>query len=151
MTLKKTSKIIKREVKASNAPTSRAFDHGLNAAGASQIKPGFCFTPEDDLAFALGFPHLKFLVDDEQDPRAMAEKLLLDGYPYQHASYGRETAVRLVRALFLPVSTKLDSNGNAVALPEAIEAMDRNHPLLPEETREYIINRVAINQRPFAS
>ena len=36
------------------APASRALEHGANAAGARFIKPGVSFTPELDLAFALG-------------------------------------------------------------------------------------------------
>ena len=43
--------------------TTRAFEHGNDAFGARTIKPGFALTAEDDLLFALGWPHVRYVID----------------------------------------------------------------------------------------
>jgi hypothetical protein len=45
----------------------RSTEHGTHAAGATYIRAGFAWTAEYDLAFALGFPFLRALVDDHPD------------------------------------------------------------------------------------
>ncbi len=47
--------------------STRALEHGTAAAGAAFQKKGFALTPEMDLAFALGYPHLEYIVDDHPD------------------------------------------------------------------------------------
>ncbi len=47
--------------------TTEALRAGQDAAGAKLVKEGFAFTPEMDLAFALGFPHMRFVTDDASD------------------------------------------------------------------------------------
>src|SRR5215510_13994667 len=42
--------------------TTAALAHGSAASGARFVRPGFALTPEADLAFALGFPHLEYIV-----------------------------------------------------------------------------------------
>ena len=50
-----------------SAPTSQALKFGAEAAGARYVQPGFAFTAEQDLAFALGWPYMYFLVDGHPD------------------------------------------------------------------------------------
>ncbi len=122
----------KQTAKAEPALTTRALDHGEAASGAASLRAGFCFTSHDDLAFALGFPHFKYLTEDTEDPRAEAERLLIHGYPYQHVAYPRKAVERLLRALALPVA--FDLTPDAVVLrPEAVAALDRSEPMTEGE------------------
>lgn len=122
----------KQAAAAEPALTTRALDHGEAASGAAAVRAGFCFTSHDDLAFALGFPHFKYLTSDTADPRAEAERLLIHGYPYQHVAYPRGAVERLLRALALPVA--YDLTPDAVVLrPEAVAALDRAEPMTKGE------------------
>jgi hypothetical protein len=56
---------------------SAALVHGKQAWGARHFKAGFSFSPQMDLAFALGFPHLKLMAKghpDDADPLASYPK-----------------------------------------------------------------------------
>jgi hypothetical protein len=75
--------------------TTQAFVHGKAAAGARQIKPGFGTTPEADLAFALGFPHLEYIVDDHPDD-ARAEMIAYERRRYR-LGWPRNIAIRWCR------------------------------------------------------
>ena len=44
-----------------------ALMHGTAAYGARYLKKGFGFTAEDDLAWALGYPHLRVLTDEPDE------------------------------------------------------------------------------------
>lgn len=112
------------------APTSRALEHGDRAAGAAYIKPGFCFDERDDLAFALGFPYLKYLSDDVVDPVAEAERLARDDYPHQQSTYPRGAALRLLRAEFTPGAPPTE-------------------PIEADEAAAMIADRVEKDPRPF--
>lgn len=47
-------------------------------AGLGQIKAGFCFDPAGDEAFALGWPHLRRITDEEVDAYKLAAQRLMD-------------------------------------------------------------------------
>src|SRR5690606_23987346 len=47
--------------------STQAFVNGSQAAAASQVKPGFAISPEDDLAFALGYPRFRYIIDGHPD------------------------------------------------------------------------------------
>ncbi len=70
---------------------------GLPLVESARV-PGFAFEPFDDDLFALGFPHLALLHDDEEDPVQAAEKLVVDGYPYREVVFPKRAAVGLLRA-----------------------------------------------------
>ncbi|MBO6934078.1 MAG: hypothetical protein JJ863_03860 [Deltaproteobacteria bacterium] len=53
----------------------RSLEHGDDAAGADHRRPGFAFSADHDLAFALGWPYVIRLVEDEDDPGEVALKL----------------------------------------------------------------------------
>lgn len=91
-----------RSTTAQDAPTATSESApGPALAGLAQLRAGFCFTPEQDRDFALGWPHLTrvqpVLLEDE-DPIGSATRILkqLDVLP--RAVWPRRTAMALVRA-----------------------------------------------------
>jgi hypothetical protein len=80
--------------------STAALQHGDRAFGARFVKPGFAFTPEDDLAFALGYPYLAILADghpDDADP-AKAAPLYVSQHGLEPPVWPREVAHRMARA-----------------------------------------------------
>jgi len=75
--------------------STQAFEHGTAAAGAKLIKPGFATTKAGDLAFALGFPHLEYIVDDHPDD-ARAEMIAYERRSYR-LGWPRNVAIRWCR------------------------------------------------------
>jgi hypothetical protein len=75
--------------------STQALVHGRNAAGARLLRPGFAISPEADLAFALGFPHLEYLIDEHPDD-ARAEMIAYDRRSYQ-LGWPRSVATRWCR------------------------------------------------------
>ena len=80
-----------RKTRAASPPkglisrSTRSFEHGKNAAGAQQVREGFTWTAEGDLAFALGFPYVSYLVadhpdDDEKDLEVVAKNVVSKAY-----------------------------------------------------------------------
>ncbi|MBK9034511.1 MAG: hypothetical protein IPL61_25135 [Myxococcales bacterium] len=70
------------KVKAEPSPAAldavtRALDHRDDAAGRAFLQPGFAYTPEQDLLFALGWPHLRWLRDDHPDDVEPTEATLM--------------------------------------------------------------------------
>lgn len=93
------------KTKAAPAPTergavTRALDHLADAAGRGFLQPGFAYAPEQDLLFALGWPHLRWLRDDHPDDVAPTEATLMR-ISSEHGWYGlvwpRGLATRFVR------------------------------------------------------
>jgi hypothetical protein len=83
--------------RADGAPTrtTQALIHGAAAAGAAQRRPGFATTAEGDLAFALGFPHLEYIIDDHPDD-ARAEMIAYERRSYR-LGWPRKIAIRWCR------------------------------------------------------
>jgi hypothetical protein len=52
---------------------SGALVHGVAAYGAKALKPGFSFTSQMDLAFALGWPKLTFIHQNHPDALSVLE------------------------------------------------------------------------------
>ena len=75
--------------------STQAFEHGTAAAGAKLIKPGFATNKAADLAFALGFPHLEYIVDDHPDD-ARAEMIAYERRSYR-LGWPRNVAIRWCR------------------------------------------------------
>jgi hypothetical protein len=84
-------------VPAGNGPvrTTQALAHGSAAWGARFVQPGFAITPEADLAFALGFPHLEYIVDNHPDD-ARAEIIAYERRSYR-LGWPRAVAIRWCR------------------------------------------------------
>lgn len=75
--------------------TTAALAHGSAASGARFVRPGFALSPEADLAFALGFPHLEYIVDDHPDD-ARAEMIAYERRSYR-LGWPRNVATRWCR------------------------------------------------------
>jgi hypothetical protein len=75
--------------------STAALEHGSAAAGAKLVKPGFATTKAADLAFALGFPHLEYIVDDHPDD-ARAEMIAYERRSYR-LGWPRGVAIRWCR------------------------------------------------------
>lgn len=75
--------------------TTQALVHGAAAYGARFVRPGFATTAAGDLAFALGFPHLEYIVDDHPDD-ARAEMVAYERRPYR-LGWPRNVAIRWCR------------------------------------------------------
>jgi len=82
---------------------SAALQHGEAAFGARFKKPGFAFTADDDLAFALGYPHFFMLADghpDDADPEKAAP-LYVSKHDFEPPMWPREVAARMARGFGL--------------------------------------------------
>ncbi len=75
--------------------TTQALEHGATAYGARFVKPGFATTKAGDLAFALGFPHFEYIVDDHPDD-ARAEMIAYERRSYR-LGWPRNVAIRWCR------------------------------------------------------
>jgi len=75
--------------------TTQALEHGTSASGARYLKPGFATTKPGDLAFALGFPHLEYIIDDHPDD-ARAEMIAYERRSYR-LGWPRNVAIRWCR------------------------------------------------------
>jgi hypothetical protein len=75
--------------------STQALVHGRAAVGARLIRPGFALTPEADLAFAVGFPHLEYIVDDHPDD-VRAEMIAYERRSYR-LGWPRNIAIRWCR------------------------------------------------------
>jgi hypothetical protein len=75
--------------------TTLALEHAAAASGARFVKPGFATTKAGDLAFALGFPHLEYIIDDHPDD-ARAEMIAYERRSYR-LGWPRNIAIRWCR------------------------------------------------------
>jgi hypothetical protein len=67
-------------------------------AGLSQIKKGFCFDEAGDEAFALGWPHVRRITDDDVDGYRLAAQRLMDSEFDLSIHWPRSAATALVHA-----------------------------------------------------
>ncbi|HEX3757489.1 MAG TPA: hypothetical protein VHW23_02240 [Kofleriaceae bacterium] len=86
---------VPRPASAGPGRTTAALAYGSAAAGARLVRPGFAITPEADLAFALGFPHLEYIVDDHPDD-VRAEMIAYERRSYR-LGWPRGVAIRWCR------------------------------------------------------
>src|SRR5690242_3655822 len=84
-----------RSTGAGPGRTTAALAHGSVASGARFVRPGFALSPEADLAFALGFPHLEYILDDHPDD-ARAEMIAYERRSYR-LGWPRNVATRWCR------------------------------------------------------
>lgn len=108
------------------AGTTRALDHLADAAGLSFVKDGFAFSKEQDVLFALGWPHMRWIVHGHPDDAAPTDDKLLkiceDGGTYG-LSWPRGMANRLIRG-FAASSVRATSADPKFALPALADARD---------------------------
>jgi hypothetical protein len=109
---------------------------GLPVVESARL-PGFAFEPFDDDLFALGYPHLALLHDDEDDPVEVAEQLVLEGYPYRDVVFPRRAAVGLVRA-YRQRPFVLLPTGKPQLVESAAAALRRTDALALDEASELV-------------
>jgi hypothetical protein len=143
MATKKTSP--RAAVVAPIRRSTRSLEHGTSAVGAQHVRPGFAWTAEDDLAFALGSPHLTYLVeghpdDAEEDVEELLTKVISGTYS---VNVPAKIALHRARTFFLirvsPDGVRRDPLRPIVA---------RTDPLGEDEARSSIAAAVAAIDTP---
>jgi hypothetical protein len=134
-----TSKKTAKGKGAAGAETARAvstaaFKHGASAYGARFVKKGFGFDDQEDLEWALGWPHVRRLVDghpDDADPLGYRGA----GFPVYDIDFPREQAARRVRFyLFCPSTREESKKKSELAQP----FQEKAGPVTEEEARSVI-------------
>jgi hypothetical protein len=111
-----------------------------DAAGVAFLKPGFCFEPEHDHLFALGWPHLRFVDEaplEDQKAVDLAVRVLSGWDRPPQLRWNRRLAQGLVRAWGAPATFELLPDARNLR-PEAIEAVWEPRPLRPGEAAELL-------------
>jgi hypothetical protein len=122
------------------ARSTRSFEHGKDAAGAKYVRGGFAWTAADDLAFALGFPYVSYLVeghpdDAEANVEARADLVIKKAY-----SVNVPAKIGLARARVFPI-LRVDHTGaydKAVVLP----LVERDDPMTADEATKILADAV---------
>lgn len=138
--MKKSSAAETAKANLNLVQVTRAFEHGEGAFGAQYIKRGFARTPEDDLLFALGWPHVRYLIEGHTDD------LLTDPVAIEKAVFRaqvglgvpREIALRRIRAFS---SYALGPDGKL--RQGALRAMLNRDPMSEEEARTFVSEHLA--------
>jgi hypothetical protein len=115
------------------------------ASGLAFVQPGFCHSSDYDALFALGWPHLRFVVDghcEDADPPGTALRILQQPDPPTRFAWPRRVAQGLVRAWGLPAVFEL-APGVRDVRQEPQEVVWREDPISPDEARVLIACRVA--------
>jgi hypothetical protein len=110
--------------------TTQALAHGAGAYGARFLKPGFATSKDGDLAFALGFPHLEYIVDDHPDD-TRAEMIAYERRSYR-LGWPRNVAIRWCR-ITASKGFKRTPQGATELDPAGKKAIKNGAPLSAEE------------------
>lgn len=117
---------------------ARALEHGRNAYGAKFIKEGFGLTPDDDVAWALGYPYYFTLAehagDSDDDLRAAINAI-------ENDNYERASGVASRYARILADGVPMDPNGN-IALIWGGKPVAPPGPLSDAEARDLLKHTV---------
>jgi hypothetical protein len=88
--------------------STAAFKHGASAYGARFVKKGFGFSEQEDLEWALGWPHVQRLVDGHPDDADPLGWLKLP-FPKGRMDFPRERAARWIRYYLFSPKTPAES------------------------------------------
>src|SRR5262245_54352129 len=136
----------KKKTAAAELPrTTAAMVHGADAFGARYTKPGFAFTPDQDLKFALGWPQMVELVEghpSDQDPLASAIDALRPGYPFIQVAWPKEVAARIGRAFVTDQWFNLEAGRPAPPYPSLLEILATPGPITADEARRLVRDRL---------
>jgi hypothetical protein len=114
------------------------------ADGLSMLRAGFGWTPDDDVRFALGFPHVREVWDvpaDDRSARSTARALLERPDAAPRVRWPRDTATSLVRAWGM--SAIWESSIATRVLRKQVETqLQRLDPVAPDEAAELVGARV---------
>lgn len=116
-----------------------------DAAGLASLKPGACFSPADDRLFALGWPHVRFVVRGlraEADPAGAAARLVhAPRLPFSW-TWSRAVAERFVRVVGAPSVFELGLLERSLR-PEALEGLWTEDPVTAVDAAALVSNRMA--------
>jgi hypothetical protein len=120
--------------------TTRAFEHGENAYGARYIKPGFAREAGDDLLFALGWPHVHYIVDGHPDdlitdPKDLEKVVFRQQFDLD---VPRDIAVRRIRSL-----GAFSKGPDGQQRPGALRAMQDREPIGEADAAAFVRDRIA--------
>lgn len=101
-------------------PFTKALDP--SAAGLRYKRAGFAFDDAHDVAFALGAPHLSWLVEDTADVAGKVAKSILTTQEWP-SPWPRGSAARIVRA-WGSFSTKMNAKGTLDVTPVGAKALE---------------------------
>jgi hypothetical protein len=114
------------------------------AAGLARVRPGFCTSPDYDALFALGWPHIRFVMDghrEDEDPPGHALRILAMADPPLRFAWPRTVAQGVVRAWGLPSIFEL-APGFQEFRREAEEAVWKPGPITPAEASDLLSCRL---------
>lgn len=112
-----------------------------DAEGLSRVQKGFCFDDTYDRAFALGWPHVRFVVEEDADPYKVGLRLLRESDFELRIVWPRKVASALVRAWGQGQLFDL-APGTREFRQLAEEALWNMRKLTREEVNLYISNRM---------
>ncbi|MDP2310072.1 MAG: hypothetical protein Q8P18_28910 [Pseudomonadota bacterium] len=115
-----------------------------DAAGLARVRPGFCSSPDYDALFALGWPHIRFVMEghrEDEDPPASALRILAMADPPLRFAWPRTVAQGVVRAWGLPSIFEL-APGFQELRQEAEEAVWKPGPITPGEAYDLLACRL---------
>jgi hypothetical protein len=119
--------------KAAPTPTTAAFVHGSSAHGARCLKSGFGFDAQQDLEWALGWPHVKRLVEGHPDDKDPVKNWVKT--PRYSMDFPREIASCFVRFFKFAPSTGDEVNQ---WMARAKEHLETRGPITESEAREVV-------------
>jgi len=120
--------------------TTRAFENGENAFGAQYIKRGFARTPDDDLLFALGWPHVRYLSEGHSDD------LLTDPVAIEKAVFKAHVGLEVPRGIALRRIRAFSSYAlgpDGKLRQGAVRAMLNGDPMSEEEAKTFVSEHLA--------
>ena len=138
--MKKSSATETAKANLNLVQATRAFEHGENAFGAKYIKSGFARTAEDDLLFALGWPHVRYLIDGHTDDLLTDPAAIEKTVFKTQAGLGvpRGIALRRIRAF---AAYALGPDGKL--RQGAARALLNDHPMSEGEATTFVAEHLA--------
>ncbi len=114
------------------------------AAGFASLRPGFCFSPEQDRLLALGWPHLRFVEDrDDANFARPVIAAVTDPDPSPDLRWSRSGAIAMVRTLGLPEVMEISLSSRSLR-PEAVRESLNDDPITLPELRQFIQRRMML-------
>lgn len=138
--MKKSSATETAKANLNLVQTTRAFEHGESAFGAKYIQSGFARAPEDDLLFALGWPHVRYLVDGHTDD------LLTDPVAIEKAVFRPQVGLAVPRGIALRRIRAFSSYAlgpDGKLRQGAVRAMLNGDPMSEDEARTFVSEHLA--------
>jgi hypothetical protein len=132
-----TKKTAKADARASMTVSTAAFEHGPAAYGARHVKKGFGFSEQEDLEWALGWPHVCRLIDGhplDADPLGNLTTFLSTPAKYR-MDFPREIGARWLR-MFLFCPAIPDEAQKWLELAKG--HMEKSGPITGEEARSIL-------------